>query len=275
MIVIVAGHATDMQHYFVAVEHETLGWVIFGILVLAIAYLSYRYRGDGDRQPSAPPAQQQHLSWPAVVIPVVLMTLALVATPRLNAAETFDAHLGALPVLADRWQGPLPVSGEWRPHFVGPTRELRAAYDSDLGGVEIYANVYGVQVPGRELIFYANSLQANGEWSDLRLAPAVSSGGPLEEDGRISLLVSAAADGRWLVSYVYVIDGRVTGSEWLAQAFYGLRSLRGVAPSGVLAVAARCASDCEAARSLLGAFWKDQGPRFIALIGNSLPGVSG
>ncbi len=50
-IIIVAGQLTDMQHYFVTVEHFNLGWVIFGFMFISLVFLFNRVlKGGEDRE---------------------------------------------------------------------------------------------------------------------------------------------------------------------------------------------------------------------------------
>lgn len=42
LIVVIAGHLTNMQHYFVTTDHVVLGWVLFGVAIFAFIFASNR-----------------------------------------------------------------------------------------------------------------------------------------------------------------------------------------------------------------------------------------
>ena len=244
LIIILAGHLTHMQHYWVAVEHASLGWIIFAVLVVGLGLLVRRLSSPTDSIASAavpamtPASAASNVGvWksaaPAAVILLLLATLFL---RSLDAAPTSSPRLGDWPVVASHWQGPLPARSGWAPHYVGATEEARAAYRSGAATVEVYVNFYARQAPGAELIFYQNT-------------------------------VMPPAGQRWVVERQYRVGGHVTQREPVAQLLYGVRSLTRPVPSGVLAFAARCDDgDCDAASRALADFKNQYGRALLTLI---------
>ncbi len=246
LIVILAGHLTHMRHYWVAVEHISLGWIIFAVLVVAIGLLVRRLTRPAGNVVSAseaavrttiPSATSDVGVWksaaPAAVILLLLVTLLL---RSLDAAPAASPRLGDWPVLASHWQGPLPAGSAWAPHYVGVSQEARAAYRSGVATVEVYVNLYARQAPGAELVFYQNT-------------------------------VAPPAGELWVVDSQFQIGGHVTQREPVAQLLYGVRSLTRPVPSGVLAFAARCDhGDCDAARRALADFKNQYGRALLTLI---------
>jgi hypothetical protein len=244
LIIILAGHLTHMQHYWVRVEHFSLGWIIFAVLVVGIGLLVRRLSRPAVSAPQAAvraeaPARTSsdiglwQSSAPAAVILSLLATLFLRA---IDAAPPSDPRLGDWPVLASHWQGPLPAGNAWVPHYVGASQEARAAYRSGAATVEVYVNLYARQAPGAELIFYQNT-------------------------------VAPPSGERWVVERQYRVGGRVTQREPVAQLLYGVRSFTRPVPSGVLAFAARCDDgDCDAASRALADFKNHYGRALLTLI---------
>lgn len=275
VIVIYAGHTSGMQHYLVAVEHRTLGHVIFGFLILAVFLLASRLARPDDARAGrvldgglALGDSKQHL-WPVPVAILALGTVSLLGVAYARVAPD-ESTLGPWPLVTQAWQGPLPARPAWSPHYVGPSAERRAAYRSAAGAVEVYVNLYGWQRQGRELVQYSNSLTAPGPWT--RDWPHVSHA---IEGGAWPLAAyeATAADGsRWLVAHGYRVGPWSMTSDVAAQLAYGLRSIGGEAPSGVIAVAARCGENCKAAQALVTTFWDDMSEPIQGMLPDEGPG---
>ncbi len=272
-IVIAAGHATDMQHYLVAVEHRSFGNVVFAALLLAIyvaaAVLGRRLSSGGESSLARPPVAArgaQRLS-PATAVPFLALgaAAAIVQLPA-QAAGAAALRLGPLPVVAGEWQGPLPPAAAWSPRFAGPDAEQRASYRRmDGGTVQLYLNLYRVQLPGKELLSFRNELLAPGNWSrawphrverlDVAEVPSLAA---MEAEG--------PAGGRWLLAYVYKIGSSTAVRAPLAQAAYGLQSLLRPAPAGIVAMTVQCSENCQEARALVQVFWQDMSSSVLGMI---------
>lgn len=268
--IIVVGHATAMQHYLVAVEHETFGWVLFGLLLAGVLVLAHLHR-PADEPAGAPSEPAEPVTsarrgaarwwWPLPVLAVPLAWHIAAADGRPIAPR-----LGALPVLTGTWQGPFPPGDGWAPRFVGAADELRAAYGDGSGRIEIYINVYGTQRPEVELIGYANSLAGQG-WGTLEpatLGEQLASFGPSSQP--LYLLVGKSRREPWVVGRVYRVGGHAVAADLSAQVTYGAMSLAGPVPAGVLAFAAACEGDCGRARARLETFWRDVGAKLLDII---------
>ena len=268
--IIVVGHATAMQHYLVAVEHESFGWVLFGLLLVAVLVLAHLHRPAGDDAVRPPEAVQPATAaarvaarwwWPLPILAVPLAWHVAAAEPRPIAPR-----LGGLPVLTGTWQGPFPPGDGWAPRYVGAIDELRAAYGDDSGKIEVYVNVYGSQRPEVELIGYANSLAGPG-WDTLdpaSLGQQLASLGPSPQP--LYLQVGKSRREPWVVGRVYRIGGRTVAGDLSAQVAYGAKSLTGPVPAGVVAFAAACEGDCAHARARLEAFWQEVGVALLDII---------
>lgn len=265
VIVIHAGYTYGMQTYLVAVEHLTLGNVIF-VLLLAVVLLLAR-RLAGPIGPASPPVEVGAAPPPrrwAAVLPVALLAAVFVTDLARSAAPADRAMPGVLPLATGRWQGPLPADVGWMPQFPGTAGARRASYSSEAGVVQLYIGTYGAQRQGQELIQYGNTLLAPGTWNRAwpHEAHALSPHTP-----RLASFEARAADGDlWLLAYLYDVGGWSTSQEAFAQLAYGLRSIRRPTPSGIVALAVRCDSSCKSARALAGAFWDDMSRPILAML---------
>ena len=269
IVIIYAGYATKMQHYLVTTDHVTFGTVLFVPLLAAILFLT---RWLARNAPLPASSHEQGTATPggtaAWIFPVALMLGAALLNlfgPTVAAAPA----LRPLPLHTDGWRGPIPADGAWQPRFIGAGAERRAAYVAGADTIELYVNIYGSQSQGRELVYYENTLPSPGwhEVESLPSAPDSPAAAMVAEDGTGNL---------WVVSHVYNVGGRVTGSAVIAQISYGFKALLRPVPAGVVAVAARCAGrNCAGARDLVQRFWRDNGGQVIAVIPADIERVPG
>lgn len=267
LIVIVAGHVTHMQHYLITVEHVSLGWVIFAVLIAAILLVMRRMHPEAE-EPAVPfsPAPRPHARALLQAAPAgVILLMPFVFTLRSAPAPTAVQSSIRLPLLVEEWEGPVPADPRWRPHFVGAQSEARAAYFSPQGSVETYVNFYADQRQGRELVYYENTLATPASWvvEEQRLPRLWGIGAG---NAPAWMVVSAADGERWVISYVYKVDGRLTASAPFAQVWYGVAALAGRTSAGVFAVAARCGGDCTKARALITSFQAAHAAELLAQI---------
>jgi exosortase len=258
-IIIYLGYVTDMQHYLVAVEHVTFGWFVFLPLLAAIFLISRRLGGaagagnaDDEQCPVA------NLRAPIARTAVLLLVVPIVAEVGSTSAKDSRA-LDALPIMTGAWQGPFPSQG-WSPVFVGRDDHRQGAYVSGAGIIHVYLNLYRAQGQGRELVHYKNSVSGSG-WSEgaaLAFQRDLWTGQPWvarDESGRDWVLVSS-----------YNVAGSLTTSPLIAQMLYGARALWHPVPSGVIAMATPCGTDCAGAAASLQAFWGANGSHFVAML---------
>lgn len=272
VIVIYAGHLTNMQHYMVAVEHNTQGQIMFVVLLVLVLWLGRRLGASPDATAPRSVAAGPHAKGDAVragmagwqLLPPVAIMVAVVLL-RGTGPGRAPAALGHLPLATGYWQGPLPPGSGWSPRYELADAERRAAYSSTQGSVELYINVYGEQGNGRELIHYRNSLIAPALWTQ-------PWGGHTETfrvgaDDLALRYMRGPDQRRWLVAYRYVVAGRSIRQDTIAKLAYGWYSLFGPAPAGIIAIASACEEpNCDHARARLAGFWENAGPPIRAMM---------
>lgn len=273
IIVIYAGHIAGMQTYLVAVEHLTLGNVIFVCLLLLVLLLArtvaptHAAHRPWARDEFRGAEVQGGRAWPIAAMAAALLLVAFAAAHPRNTDALHRVSPGGLPLATGRWQGPLPGTPAWAPYYAGSAGERRASYASGTRTVELYVNVYGAQRQGQELVQYANTLLAPGSWARAwpqatlplsRQAPSLASFEARSDDGT-----------RWLLAYLFDVGGWYTSREPLAQLAYGLQAIRRPVASGVVALAVRCDTDCAGARALATAFWDDMSGPILGMLPHS------
>jgi EpsI family protein len=270
-VVIAAGHVTEMRHYLVAVEHQTFGNVVFAFLLVAIyvaAAVASRVLWPvvGTARPTSAPTPAAGRRAPAAAAPFLLLAVVAMAVFIPVQASPRRQELAPLPVAAAAWHGPLPPVAAWSPQYVAPDAEMRASYRRAGGGVvQLYLNLYRAQEPGRELIYFRNSLLAPGPWT--RAWPQWQAS--LETAGSPALAtveVRSPDGGRWLLAYVYKVGTWTTHRESIAQASYGFQSLWQPVPAGVISLTVQCRENCQDARALVQVFWHDMSSSLLGMI---------
>ena len=279
MVVIYAGHTSAMQHYLVTVEHQTFGFEVFTVLTVLIVLLGRWWAPVGTPaglRPEASQASGSSIQWQPpgarVCAPFVLMSAFIFLMSVLpGTTPVGPVRVAGIPVLVERWSGPLPASAGWQPFFPGADDAVRVAYASAAGSVEVFVNVYAEQLPGRTLASYQNSLLTPYDWEPVdppgpwRSALASFRAAPL------TVTAKTRSGELWAIAYGYAVDGYLTSSAVFAQLYYGALTLRGPSGSGVIGVAARCRESCEAARGLVLDFWT----RHSGALAKAIPGRPG
>ena len=262
LIIIVAGHVTDMQHFLVRIDHYYFGWFLFAFALLLYLYLASRVPSGGNvTQPSAPLDPQRPRRYG---VAVALSALALALGPAWSlAARSSGTNSGGPPASVDGWSGPTMYLSDWRPVFADPDEEALVGYHSEtFGEVAFYRAVYHSQRQGKELRGYGNSVVGTGYRMIGSRDRAVIIAG---ETVRVSESHVRADDGRdMLVWSLFAVDGRPTDMHLTDQLAYGIRSLVRAPTASVVAYAAECQASCDDARGALGAFAAQTLPQALA-----------
>lgn len=235
VIVIYAGHVSDMQHYLVAVEHKTLGYALFLPMLWVIAWVGRRLAMPHE----APEPTHANLSWHDVARslagPSLLILGSLVWLTAASRSVDASVAVGVFPLRVGEWHGPLPASREWEPRFAGASDERRASYADAQGRIDIYVNAYGQQSDGQELVYHSNSLSPAPSWIPVRT---------WSSSGLRIWIATHPQHGRWVFAQTYVVGGHATPSALQAQFLYGWSALGTPDMSGVVGLATRCQNDC-------------------------------
>lgn len=283
MVVIYAGHVTDMTSYLIVHEHLSLGWALFALLVAIVCLLArwlaepaavspaasairVRPADRSSHTPSVTRALRQWISHPVVLGTGFLLCLPAlgVAYARMALSTPPEMPAAQLPrSVSPEWSGPKSPDTVWSPRFQGAASELRGAYGGAGRRVEVYVATYhqGGQL-GAKLVSSSNLLLPP-DWSVILERALDDPRIPAQLRGARTIEAVTPQANRWVVSYLYQIDEAVTASPLLAQLEYGVRSWHGSMTARVIAVAARCHDECQPARRDLAEFWSQVGARLI------------
>ena len=283
MIVIYAGHVTDMTSYLIVHEHLSLGWVMFAILIGLVCLLARWLAGPAPAPSSALPAGarsaaavQSAASMPPlrrwIAHPGALVTLLILCLAPLGAAYARSmlraapaARRASLPVRAApaAWPGPESPDTQWSPSFQGAAADLRAAYGDPGHTVEVFVATYQSEQLGAKLVSSSNTLWPTN-WVVVHRDSLTNRRIPARLQAARTVETVSPDAARWIVSYLYQVDDAVTANPVIAQLLYGVRSWKGPLATRLVAVAARCHGECDTAQRDLSDFWTEVGPQLLA-----------
>ncbi len=249
-IIIVAGHATDMQHFLVRIDHYYFGWFLFAFALMLYLYLA-SFVPSGGRVTQLP-APQFTARLRSSLVAVVLSAVALALGPAWSLAERGSGtRAGGPPESVAGWSGPAMYLSDWRPTFANPDEEVLVGYHSEsVGDVAFYRAVYHSQRQGKELRGHGNSVVGAGYRTKASRERSLTVAG---ETVMVSEDLAEAMDGReMLIWSLFAVDGRPTAMRLPDQLAYGIRSLARAPAASVIAYAAECRPTCDTARDALG-----------------------
>ncbi|MFO1395087.1 MAG: exosortase A [Steroidobacteraceae bacterium] len=251
--VILNGYLTDMQGFLVTVDHYYYGWVLFALMMVVYFRLSRRLLSPepvaGDEGPTRPFIA----TWPMSAVAATLGALA-VAPALARAAERHINHGTVqitLPPGTGGWVGPGPTDTDWAPLYPGADGHALAAYASGPDVLGVYVNAYRYQLQGHEVLAYDNDLLRGLGFAD-------QTTGVIDREPRsyVQLQVRGPSGNEHVVGYFQVIGDRRIDGELASKLYYAVAVLARPTPSGIVAVEARCGTDCagaeRAVRDFLG-----------------------
>ena len=261
-IVVYLAYATDMQHPLVH-DHLTLGWYLFGGLVVILLFLDARLqRHSQPVDPDSPADENKTL--PAActnagfryLLAMVAGTALLSAGPAAVYRVHHQSHTEngpielALPSGAGGWAGPVASDDDWMPEYHGAITR-KQAYQKESERVILYIGYYPVQKQGEEVINDLNQISNKPVWQTRYPRARLQQAGdqPVLEQ----LLVKGGGTKR-LVWYWYRIAGRHTTNKYEAKALQVLGLITGKPQAAMVAVATDAGDDTGHARSVLREF---------------------
>lgn len=242
VIVIWAGHVTDMQHPYVD-EHVNLGWWIFAAMFfpyfLICGKLATEVRGISSSQVKVDASlESQKINRSALFVSLLLVLLCVVMVPWfLTAAATQqdstlnDSEIQPLGSV-EGWSGPLSYSGSWAPHYRGG-QEYVASYSREGQIVTVYIAYYTNQDQDQELVNFSHTL-FNEQWRPYSERTRVVG----EGDDAVKMLTTQIATGVGEVDMFswYYVAGFETVDRRVAKLLEAAKIVSGNKVSAVVGI---------------------------------------
>jgi exosortase A len=265
VMVIYAGHVTDMQHAWVD-DHGSLGWVVFaaGLPVLfLIGAAMHRMPSLLHLRPIAASGSPAHGSRRRTALAASgLVAIMLIIAPPVGAkwlqgraAATSVHGSPPEPPAVAGWTGPEAAPTSWGPQFPTADAQISATYASKDGQVHLNLAWYAYERREAKLLYFRNRLFDRNRW--LVVGEHVHR---FEPNGTVltlreQVLRPAGGYGTRVVWSWYQADGQTTASPAQAKLLVLRGAFRGRPDALMVALAADGESEV-AARDLLQAFLK-------------------
>jgi exosortase A len=251
MIVMIA-HLSELK-YAVGVDHLIYGWLFFGGLIALLFWGGsfFRDAGENERRADAPVGAPQRDGTLSLAVPAAVAVACVVLGPYLfygrDAGAADAAWAMGMPVLRERWRGPITTADAWRLEGGGAARSFHGSYASGATDVAVDVLAYGRQAPGAEMVGAMNTMIDERRWQVLETGLAADVGGLTPRE----LLIRDDNGGRRVVWYWYEVDGSRTAADWRAKALEAWNQLvHGSSASALVVVSARASDDSDAREAL-------------------------
>ena len=268
---VLIGHATQMQHYLIAVDHYFYGWVLFGLALVPLLFVGHLLQ---NRELKAGISADTAGAVPAALPPSYARLLAAVSLAVLFPLLViyFEGHAPAsgsvalkLPGQIGDWQRGRRQYEYWQPDYAGVSDEAHGTYVHETRHVDVYVNRYFRQAQGRELIGSDNHLvDLSGSTQRLgsTLVPTAAGTVRLTEYAR----GRRSAESRFLVLHWYQIGARAEARESRAKLWETVHRIVDRRAVGVVALRVSCEAGCEDEREVVSEFADLAGAELRALI---------
>jgi exosortase A len=171
-------------------DHIVYGWVFFGLVMVAVLAIGWRWF---DRDPDAAwfdPAKLQGKPSHSVDAPVASLLVLTVAClflgwSSLIAARAQPLPEAQLPQVAGWTRAPLSSAAPWAPNFPNADHFLMGRYQDKQGrAVDLAVALYGSQREGKELVgFGIGAIRENDRWVRIDDMAPVDGGAALRMTG--------------------------------------------------------------------------------------------
>lgn len=234
-IVVIAGHLTNMQHYFITGEHVSIGWVVFAVMYGGFLYLLMRrdrkIMPEAEQQAATVSAQadardsQRKL---AIILPVFITIV--IGPLLLNIYKPFlEGYQGERVILPEKiqnWTASENALDRPRPSFPPATYETFKKYISDNDKtIYLFLAQYQQQTQEAEAINNNNKIYNQEQFKRLIHNRKLK----IHDYTVRELLVEEKSGERWLIWSWYSVLGQQLSNDYLAK-LYNLLGMLGLDP---------------------------------------------
>ncbi len=259
--IIIAGYLSDMQHYLVSVDHYMYGWVLFAIILVPIYWFAFRLEksemsglatsGEPLSSGTAPASLPTATLLGRAGVAALVLAVAPAVAVMISSVSHYDASTVLVaPESIGPWQKSAEPASTVSAEFPGSVTSVSAVYANGSQQMTLFANLYGRQAQGAELINSSNRLFDKEKWklSNEQAVAIVDAASPARV--RVQRLVSSAGLGR-VQLYWYDVAGVSYTEPAEVKIAELLATLRGRPASGIRILAADCGVSCDDTQDML------------------------
>ena len=277
MIVIWAGHVTNMQHHFVH-AHVKLGWWVFTVAFILFFILVNRFplkKIQADKNKNEPISRGKVVTKRYALYATTISALFIISvSPKaLNASfGTYTSKNLSLDkadsfVRLENWEGPFNYSGNWKPRFIGATNEINYTFRNKSSEIYLYIAYYFNQVQGKELINLNNTL-LNPNWRGYKSKKIKVNTGA-EKEIKVNEIRFNSLEGNKVIWSWYHIANSDTEDERLAKLLELKKIYSSNKISAVIAIMPEKNNDYLQSKALMTEFVKELQPKLHAIFTGS------
>ncbi len=230
--IVLLGHLSN-NRLGTGVDHNLLGWFIFGAAMFGMFAIGLRWtdvRGD-----SGSPTVQRSYAQAGVTHTVFTLLAASLLTVAVWPATAgwIESRVDGRPVqieaIAARggWEVAPMAAGDWVPALVAPSAVDAQAFVRDGSTVGVYLGVYRDQKQGSELVNTLNQI-VRSDSKQWRLIESGTRQVRLNGDRtQVRTAVARGATGQFLIWHWYWLAGHSTSSDVRAKVQLALQRLTG------------------------------------------------
>ena len=243
-LIVILAHVSRNE-IAIGIDHLIYGWLFFGIVMLLVFWMGRLIAEPmtESREPAAPVSAAVRdgvgLSpWIALSVLLVMLAglrIASAALPEYERGASAPRVAARVPAPLEGWTGPITISNDWAPRFIGTTQAVTAAYLHGANAVDVALLSYDRERPGAELVNSENLLFDPEPWTWLGERSLVV---PLADGERIPVFAVQVRRGleHRAIWRVYVVGDRAVGSGMQAKLARAKAILRGSSASGTALV---------------------------------------
>jgi exosortase A len=235
--IIMTGYFSDME-YAVGADHLIYGWVFFSLVIVCLLGLGelirekYFIAGKSQADTTSSKKLNVKTCYQSSVSIITVMLLFLVWFNSINTQLNIAATDNDLSVLLSAEQNSFTnnYTSTWQPEFKQPYQEFQFLRQLNAVPADIYIAWY--PSGHGELISSMNRLYTEKAWT-----LAAKSRFKLDDNQTIELSIIVNPQGKRLLSYWYVIDGKVFTDKKIAKLYEIYKILMGTyVGSGLVAI---------------------------------------
>ncbi|MET0247157.1 MAG: exosortase C-terminal domain/associated protein EpsI, partial [Sphingomonas sp.] len=242
-------------------DHIVYGWVFFGLVMVAVLAIGWRWF---DRDPDArwfdpamvQAAPRRRIDAPVAALLALAMAAAFLAWSGAIAGRTvLPSAPVSLPDIPGWHRAPLDTGpAAWTPNYPGADQLLTGRYVDESGRtVDLAVAVYDRQQEGRELVgFGIGAIRQNDRWVRIEDLPDLAGGASLR-------MTAPGPVERQVVTW-YRVGGRVTASPGRVKLETLRTRLFGGDPRAVALLVSAPAGPDRDARAAIADFVRGTGP---------------
>lgn len=228
-IVVLIGQLTNMQHYFIRVEHQSLGWALFGVLMFVFIYFSDRYVSTRYKTSAVQPRPQALVSASpnlpmksgrlSARMGIAMALVGLAVGPALahfvSQGERPSVIVLSVPSQIGGWVQQPSHADNYRPNINSPDAVNEECYgDTEGMAVCSYIGYFWYEEQGKELISDLNSIYDRKQWKAVKSTHNYTVGMKPAFEVRETLIRSATGEEKLVWYWYYLADTRTDSSDW-------------------------------------------------------------